>query len=150
MTKCDLESNHSKRPLSVSPPVLSLPSHLPAMHVLTPYVLTALCATSCVLAAGPELNRHHQDPLNHYTEGVHDMTLANCFPAIGFKMPASVPSSIKNWWCDPGLEYAFLGFSYEVSECQSLSKLKREFKDVRNSFDGRYIRMYGACDRTGF
>jgi hypothetical protein len=46
----------------------------------------------------------------------------NCFPAIGFKMPASVDDIMTdraNWWCDYNTEYAFLGFSYEVTACKS-------------------------------
>ncbi|KDR78677.1 hypothetical protein GALMADRAFT_1364959 [Galerina marginata CBS 339.88] len=65
-------------------------------------------------------------------------------------MPASVPSSTTNWWCDYSTEYAFVGISYEVTNCQSLETLKKEFKDIRQTFKGRYVRLYGACDRTGF
>ncbi|KAF4598503.1 hypothetical protein EYR38_006907 [Pleurotus pulmonarius] len=74
----------------------------------------------------------------------------NCFPALGFKMPTSVPSSLTNWWCNPAKEYAFLGFSYEVTACQSPAQLKKEFLDIRNQFKGRYVRLYGFCDRKGF
>lgn len=42
----------------------------------------------------------------------------HCFPAIGFTMPATVPSSLTNWWCAYSTEYAFVGFSYEVTECR--------------------------------
>ncbi len=42
---------------------------------------------------------------------------SNCFPALGFKMPSKVPGSIYGWWCNPATEYAFLGFSYEVTAC---------------------------------
>lgn len=45
----------------------------------------------------------------------------DCFPAIGFRMPASVDDiqgSIANWWCDYNSEYAFMGFSYEVTACK--------------------------------
>ena len=42
----------------------------------------------------------------------------SCFPALGFTMPSDVPTSTNGWWCDPVNEYAFLGFSYEVSACQ--------------------------------
>ncbi|KAK7037760.1 hypothetical protein VNI00_010721 [Paramarasmius palmivorus] len=80
----------------------------------------------------------------------HASAAANCFPAIGFKMPSNAPSSLNNWWCPYNTEYAFMGFSYEVSQCQSLSKLRTEFKDIRNTFNGRYVRLYGACDRDGF
>ncbi|KAL0578089.1 hypothetical protein V5O48_003907 [Marasmius crinis-equi] len=75
---------------------------------------------------------------------------SDCFPAVGFKMPSNTPSSLTNWWCPMSSEYAFVGFSYEVSQCQSASKLKSEFADIRKTFNGRYVRLYGACDRDGF
>ncbi|TEB27089.1 B-(1-6) glucan synthase [Coprinellus micaceus] len=74
----------------------------------------------------------------------------NCFPALGFKMPSAVPSSSNNWWCDYSTEYAFVGFSYEITACQSLSTLKKEFADIRNQFNGRYVRLYGFCDQSGY
>ncbi|KAM5531861.1 hypothetical protein V8D89_014491 [Ganoderma adspersum] len=74
----------------------------------------------------------------------------NCFPALGFNPPANVPDSLDGWWCDDKTEYAFLGFSYEVSACQSKSQLNSEFADIRKRFNGRYIRLYGACDNKGF
>ncbi|KIK67281.1 glycoside hydrolase family 17 protein [Collybiopsis luxurians FD-317 M1] len=78
----------------------------------------------------------------------------NCFPALGFKMPEETPpdSSLEDgsWWCDPSTEYAFLGFSYEVTACQSLEQLEQEFQDIRHHFNSRYVRLYGACDRDGF
>jgi hypothetical protein len=48
----------------------------------------------------------------------------NCFPAIGFKMPASVDEinhatgAMADWWCNYNTEYAFMGFSYEVTACK--------------------------------
>ena len=84
-------------------------------------------------------------------------------------MPSNVPASTNGWWCDPVNEYAFLGFSYEISTCklpvafffpfnsfrvlylgQSLSQLQKDFADIRNNFNGRYVRLYGACDNEGF
>lgn len=44
----------------------------------------------------------------------------SCFPAIGFTMPASIPDSLTDWWCSPDTEYAFLGFSYDVTSCEFL------------------------------
>jgi hypothetical protein len=44
---------------------------------------------------------------------------ASCFPSIGFRMPSTVPNNLNNWWCDPATEYAFVGFSYEITACQS-------------------------------
>ncbi|TFK33457.1 glycoside hydrolase superfamily [Crucibulum laeve] len=65
-------------------------------------------------------------------------------------MPSAVPTSLTNWWCDYSTEYAFVGFSYEVTACQSLTQLRTEFLDIRQKFKGRYVRLYGFCDRTGF
>ncbi|KAH9061297.1 glycoside hydrolase family 17 protein [Lactarius vividus] len=76
--------------------------------------------------------------------------ISACFPALGFTTPSDVPASTDGWWCDPVNEYAFLGFSYEVTSCQSLSQLQKEFADIRTNFNGRYVRLYGACDREGF
>ena len=92
----------------------------------------------------------------------------NCFPALGFKKSSNVPSSVEGWWCDPATEYAFVGFSYEVSDCgfvlfdkivlrqptrcagQTPDQLQKDFADIRNIFLSRYVRLYGACDREGF
>lgn len=44
---------------------------------------------------------------------------SGCFPALSFKMPKDyVPESIDDWWCDQENEYAFMGFSYEVTACE--------------------------------
>ena len=97
---------------------------------------------------------------------------ANCFPALGFKMPGEVPEDESSWWCDPASEYAFLGFGYEVTACeriarswrdiidvgliicklpgQSPQQLKAEFTNIRNKYKGRYIRLYGVCDKQGY
>jgi hypothetical protein len=42
----------------------------------------------------------------------------HCFPAVGFKMPKSTPTSLTNWWCNTDTEYAFVGFSYDISSCE--------------------------------
>ncbi|KAG1716395.1 hypothetical protein ID866_747 [Astraeus odoratus] len=65
-------------------------------------------------------------------------------------MPSTVPDTLDNWWCPMHSEYAFLGFSYEITACQSLGQLKKEFSDIRDNFNGRYVRLYGACDNPGF
>lgn len=41
----------------------------------------------------------------------------SCFPALGFQTPEDVPQDTVGWWCDPATEYAFLGFSYEITAC---------------------------------
>ncbi|KAI6030059.1 glycoside hydrolase superfamily [Pisolithus marmoratus] len=65
-------------------------------------------------------------------------------------MPAQVPSSLHEWWCSMNCEHAFLGFSYEVTGCQSLTQLNSDFADIRKTFQGRYVRLYGTCDEDGF
>ena len=50
---------------------------------------------------------------------------SNCFPAIGFKTPSNVPRSLDGWWCDPATEYAFVGFSYEVTACESVFSITK-------------------------
>ncbi|KAI0253991.1 glycoside hydrolase superfamily [Lactifluus subvellereus] len=63
---------------------------------------------------------------------------------------SSASDSTEGWWCDPTTEFAFVGFSYEVTPCQSLSQLQKDFADMRNTFHSRYVRIYGTCDRNGF
>lgn len=74
----------------------------------------------------------------------------SCFPALNFTMPTEVPSSLDEWWCPMDCEHAFLGFSYEVTGCQSLSQLNADFANMRKTFNARYVRLYGACDQSGF
>ena len=46
---------------------------------------------------------------------------SNCFPALSFKMPKEyLPKLSDDWWCDEESEYAFMGFSYEVTACECL------------------------------
>ncbi|KAJ3488920.1 hypothetical protein NLI96_g2499 [Meripilus lineatus] len=81
---------------------------------------------------------------------VVENTSTSCFPALYFKTPSNIPSSLNNWWCKPETEYAFVGFSYEVTACQSRAQLNQDFYDIRHRFQSRYIRLYGACDREDF
>jgi exo-beta-1,3-glucanase (GH17 family) len=61
-----------------------------------------------------------------------------------------VPASTDGWWCDPADEFGFLGFSYEITYCQSLAQLQTDFANMRKTFNSRYVRLYGACDNEGF
>ncbi|TFY70993.1 hypothetical protein EVG20_g2014 [Dentipellis fragilis] len=79
-----------------------------------------------------------------------DSNSRTCFPAMGFSMPASIPQDNTRWWCAMEDEYAFLGFSYEITACQNIKQLHKEFHDIRNNFHSRYVRLYGFCDRDGF
>lgn len=95
----------------------------------------------------------------------------HCFPAVGFKMPKATPTILTNWWCNTDTEYAFVGFSYDISNCDfftrsmflydahhachsfsgpSLTQLKTDFSDMRKTFNTRYVRLYEACDNKGF
>ncbi|KAI0344725.1 glycoside hydrolase family 17 protein [Trametopsis cervina] len=99
-------------------------------------ILTLLSAgTALVLSA----------PVNTTQDNV-----ITCFPALNFDMPTTLPKDNTEWWCNPSTEFAFLGFSYEVTACQSPSQLNKEFSDIRNHFRGRYVRLYGFCDNEGF
>jgi len=43
-----------------------------------------------------------------------------------------------------------VGSQAHIHAGQSKSKLNSEFADIRNRFKGRYIRLYGACDRANY
>jgi hypothetical protein len=47
---------------------------------------------------------------------------SSCFPALGFQMPSTVPNNTNGWWCNPADEYAFMGFSYEITSCEFTAK----------------------------
>nr|GAT52508.1 b-(1-6) glucan synthase [Mycena chlorophos] len=108
-------------------------------------------AHASAVHAHPKANTNkHSAKTPHPQPHGHDAAPPNCFPAIGFDMPSSVPSSLSNWWCDRSTEYAFVGFGYEVTACQSLTTLRKDFGNIRETFNGRYVRLYGACDEAGF
>ncbi|KAI0745413.1 glycoside hydrolase superfamily [Earliella scabrosa] len=119
-------------------------------------ILTTLVLSGLVHAAPLELEVGVQphdfgQPSNPVTVNITAPKNAPfCFPSLGFVMPLELPADNTNWWCDPATEYAFLGFSYEVTACQSRAQLHREFADIRNHFQSRYVRLYGVCDRDGF
>jgi hypothetical protein len=100
---------------------------------------------------------------------------SSCFPSLGQNVPIpsskATNESLSSWWCDERQEYAFLGkdsrckklgrkcvldslgggftttgFSYDVSGCQSVADLTKDFKQMRGQFNARYVRLYGACD----
>ena len=95
----------------------------------------------------------------------------DCFPAVGFKMPHATPTSLTNWWCNTDTEYAFVGFSYDISHCNflrdycvcilydahrisfsgpSLTQLKTNFSNMKKRFNARYVRLWEACGKKGF
>lgn len=128
-----------------------------------------LCLLYSGLTLGVPTDSH--DSRTESTAVTEFRAAPHCFPSLGFHMPSSVPhdSELEQWWCDPATEYAFVGFSYEVTACmfhfirleepshvelilsgQTRSQLTKEFMDIRHHFKSRYVRLYGACDREGF
>ncbi|KAJ2918500.1 hypothetical protein MD484_g1937, partial [Candolleomyces efflorescens] len=63
----------------------------------------------------------------------------NCFPAIGFKMPNSVPSSLNNWWCEGSTEYAFMGFSYETTAYIYKSRRDALFNILKSNSKAKFV-----------
>ncbi|KAI0743869.1 glycoside hydrolase superfamily [Daedaleopsis nitida] len=126
------------------------PSNTMALSlILAVFVFSAMFSNAAPLEKGVQPHDFGQDrPDPSFNATAKSAPF--CFPSLGFVMPSSLPEDNTNWWCNPATEYAFLGFSYEVSNCQSRSQLQREFADIRNRFQSRYVRLYGACDRDGF
>ncbi|KAF9475442.1 hypothetical protein BDN70DRAFT_883703 [Pholiota conissans] len=115
------------------------------------FSVLASVALGCFLLEGVAAVPSQLDPIVRLNSDLSSKKAAtSCFPSLNFTMPSSVPSSLDNWWCSMSTEYAFVGFSYEVTACQSLSALKKDFLDIKKTFEGRYVRLYGACDRKGF
>ncbi|KAI6100772.1 glycoside hydrolase family 17 protein [Pisolithus croceorrhizus] len=116
--------------------------------------LSLFCVYSALCASPPENDAAVPAVLSSVLEvgalAAADDCQRSCFPALNFTMPTEVPSSLDGWWCSMDCEHAFLGFSYEVTACQSLSQLNADFADMRKNFNARYVRLYGACDQSGF
>lgn len=52
-------------------------------------------------------------------EALYPVAHTSCYPAIGFQPPdeKDLPYDTSDWWCPADEEYAFVGFSYEVTAC---------------------------------
>lgn len=72
-------------------------------------LLQSLVFLSTLVALAKSVPTHHNSTLS---------TAASCFPSVGFNMPSDVPDSLDGWWCNMADEYAFIGFSYEISNCK--------------------------------
>ena len=64
----------------------------------------------------------------------------NCFPAVGFTTPSDVPASTDGWWCDLSDEFGFLGFSYEVTACESPDVSFSSFRSISMNYSPSLIR----------
>jgi hypothetical protein len=144
----------------------------PGIFLLCSPPRSRLCLSfpNAVLSSQPRRSPRSKRVSRRSCQAPANTNVFSCFPALGFTTPSDVPASTNGWWCDPVNEYAFLGFSYEVTACelhmrlfslsihsilvlylgQSLSQLQKDFANIRNNFNGRYVRLYGACDREGF
>lgn len=82
---------------------------------MSSFLLSLVWALSFIFTVGnaSPLSAHSTTPPSGSPEDA-----LSCFPAVGFQMPSSVPSSTDGWWCEPSTEYAFLGFSYEITACE--------------------------------
>ncbi|KAK4698973.1 hypothetical protein P7C70_g7296, partial [Phenoliferia sp. Uapishka_3] len=71
-----------------------------------------------------------------------------CFPGSGLEVPSTMAtaSSLSQWWCPHSTEYAFMGFSYDQTPCQSGEQLAADFLKMKKTFNARYVRLYGTCD----
>ena len=75
------------------------------MSLLT-ILTTVLAGSAAIVSAAPTPENEARAPFP-----------LSCYPALNFQKPLLLPPTNENWWCDPSTEYAFLGFSYEVTAC---------------------------------
>ena len=80
--------------------------------------LTFLAALSSLLAQGVRPIPLADDGTTSVVRSEAALPAPFCFPALGFVMPPFLPPDNTHWWCDPSTEYAFVGFSYEVTACE--------------------------------
>ena len=56
--------------------------------------------------------------------------------------------SLEEWWCEPSMEYGFMGFSYplEDSDCSayvnSFESMNADFARMKQDFGASILRMY--------
>ena len=112
---------------SPSSPLLFMPSFFRASFLFLSVLLFRLVSASSVANRGriPGLLQpftgHAHTPRKISRRSCRPSLPAmttSCFPAYGFQMPSQVPDNMDRWWCNPADEYAFLGFSYEITPCE--------------------------------
>jgi len=98
-------------------------------------LFSALAISLSLVGSSLALPAHgHEDEPDYSTS-------TSCFPALGFKMPERIPETTAGWWCDMNTEYAFVGISYEVTQCESA----RRYTDV---FDAVFVQARAASNST--
>jgi len=60
-------------------------------------------------------------------------------------MPRHIPETMRDWWCDMGSEYAFVGISYEVTNCE----LTEPPTTVGGALDADRVQARAANSLTG-
>ena len=75
-------------------------------------------ALGAPLEVGVQPHINQAAPKTDATKTTGALPAPFCFPALGFQMPLVLPEDNTDWWCDPTTEYAFVGFSYEVTACK--------------------------------
>lgn len=85
------------------------PRDIASTMPLSALAIAAACCVLLLVSAAP-LSTGQEDAADH--------TLGACFPSLDFVKPFRLPKNNTDWWCDMSTEYAFVGFSYEVTDCE--------------------------------
>lgn len=78
-----------------------------------------LCSNILIAYASPGVTYASPSKDNSIKRQTAAQPAPFCFPALGFEKPLVLPKNNTHWWCDPTTEYAFVGFSYEVTACKT-------------------------------
>lgn len=70
-------------------------------------------------------------------------TSTGCYPGNSLDIPTTpaTASSLASWWCPHATEYAFMGFSYDQTPCQSGQQLVSQFTAMKKTYGARYVRL---------
>lgn len=96
--------------------------------------LTLLATAVALVAAAPLV-----DELADAVVADSTSSSSSCFPALDFNVPSKVPKNTTGWWCDPSTEYAFLGFSYEVTACTYITRTSKN--EIMLKCDSRKVKV---------
>jgi hypothetical protein len=72
----------------------------------------------------------------------------SCFPSALAPPSSDHLPPLDHWWCPQEKEYAFLGFTYDISHCPTSEQLVDDFSRMRRDYDSRYVRVVGACNEA--
>ena len=86
--------------------------------VLLSLLVTFVCSNILIASASPKVTYATPSKGDGAEREPAALPAPFCFPALGFQKPLVLPENNTHWWCDPTTEYAFVGFSYEVTACK--------------------------------